>query len=112
MKGERLAREGIMTKLLAVLGMAAAVGAGSAEAGVNERQAGQRARIAHHVRTGDLTARETARLAAEQARIRREEFRYRHNDGRLGPWERAELARELNQASRHIYRQSHDGQYR
>lgn len=101
-----------MTKLLAVLGMAAAVGVGSAEAGVNDRQVHQRARIAHNVRTGELTAHETARLAAEQARIRREEFRYRHNDGRLGPWERAELAREQNQASRHIYRQAHDRQDR
>ena len=101
-----------MTKLLAVLGLAAVVGVGSAEAGVNHRQGDQRARIAHNVRTGELTGREAARLRAEQARIRREEARYRHNDGRLGPWERAELAREQNQANRHIFNQSHDGQDR
>jgi hypothetical protein len=99
-----------MMKLLMVFALAAAAGAGSAEAGVDGRQAGQRARIAHHVRTGELTAREAARLRAEQARIRLEEHRYRHDDGRLGPWERAELAREQNQASRHIFNQSHDGQ--
>jgi len=97
-----------MTKLLAVMGLAAMVGVGTAEAGVNSRQAAQRARIAHNVRTGELTCREAARLSAEQARIRREEFRYRHNDGRLSAWERAELAREQNQASRHIFNQSHD----
>lgn len=101
-----------MTKVLAVLGMVAAVGVGSAEAGGNHRHVHQRARIAHNVRTGELTARETARLAAEQARIRREEYRYRHNDGRLGAWERAELQREQNQASRHIFSQSHDRQDR
>jgi hypothetical protein len=102
----------MMTKLLTVLGLAAALGVGSAEAGVDHRQANQRARIAHNVRTGELTAREAARLGAEQARIRREEYRYRHNDGRLGPWERAELAREQNQADRHIFNQSHDRQER
>lgn len=101
-----------MSKLLAVLGLAVAMGAGSAEAGVNHRQGHQRGRIAHGVRTGELNAREAARLRAEQASIRREEHRYRHNDGRLGPWERAELAREQSQASRHIFNQSHDAQER
>ena len=101
-----------MKTLLAVLGLAAAVGAGSAEAGVNRREGHQRARIAHNVRTGELTPREAARLRAEQARIRREEFRYRHDDGRLDPWERAELAREQGQANRHIFGQSHDAQDR
>jgi hypothetical protein len=101
-----------MTKLLTVLGLAAVIGVGTAEAGVNGRQGHQRARIAHNVRTGELTCREAARLNAEQARIRREEMRYRLNDGRLGPWERAELAREQNQASRHIFNQSHDRQDR
>jgi hypothetical protein len=101
-----------MTKLLTVLGLVAVVGVGSAQAGVNDRQVHQRQRIARNVRQGDLTWRETARLSAEQARIRREEFRYRHNDGHLSRWERAELAREQNQASRHIYRQAHDRQDR
>ena len=101
-----------MTKLLTVLGLAAAVGVGSAEAGVNDRQVHQRTRIAHNVRTGELTCREAARLSAEQARIRREEYRYRHNDGRLGPWERADLARDQARASRHIFNQSHDAQDR
>lgn len=101
-----------MTKLLTVLGLAAAVGVGSAEAGVNDRQAHQRARIAHQVRTGELTGREAARLRAEQARLRREEYRYRHNDGHLGAWERADLARDQNRASRHIFNQSHDRQDR
>jgi hypothetical protein len=102
-----------MTKLWTVLGLAAlVVGVGDAEAGINHRQAHQRARIAHGVRTGELTAHEVARLKAEEARLRREEYRYRHDDGHLGPWERAELAREQNQADRHIHNQAHDAQDR
>lgn len=101
-----------MKMLLAVVGLAALMGTVSAEAGVNGREAQQRARIAHNVRTGELTPREAARLRAEQGSIRREEARYRRNDGRLDPWERAELAREQGQASRHIFGQSHDPQDR
>jgi hypothetical protein len=101
-----------MKMLVAVVGLAAVVGAGRAEAGVNEREAQQRGRVAHNVRTGELTPREAARLRAEQASIRREEYRYRRNDGRLDAWERAELAREQNQANRHIFNQSHDAQDR
>jgi hypothetical protein len=101
-----------MTKLLTVLGLVAVVGVGSAQAGVNDRQVHQRTRIATNVRNGELTWRETARLSAEQARIRREEFRYRHNDGHLSAWERADLARDQSRASRRIYRQAHDAQDR
>jgi hypothetical protein len=101
-----------MKTLVAVLGLAGVVGAGRADAGVNEREARQRTRIAHNVRTGELTPREAARLRAEQAGIRREEYRYRHNDGRLSPWERADLARDQDRANRHIFQQSHDGQDR
>jgi hypothetical protein len=101
-----------MKTLMTVLGLAAVVGVGSAEAGVNTREARQRARIAHGVRTGELTAREAARLRAEQADIRREEARYRRDDGRLDVWERAELRREQAAADRHIFGQAHDAQDR
>jgi hypothetical protein len=101
-----------MTKLLTVLGLMAAVGVGSAEAGVNPRQVNERARIARNVRSGSLTWRETERLSAEQARIQREEWRYRHNDGHLGAWERADIARDQDRASRHIFDQAHDAQVR
>ena len=52
----------------------------------------------------------TAGLLAEQARIRAEEFRYRHSGGGLSPREYLDLQRDLNRASRHIYRQKHDAQ--
>jgi hypothetical protein len=69
-------------------------------------------RIARGVRSGELTRRETARLLAEQAYIRAEEYRFRHTGGGLSPRERLRLQRDLNRASRHIYRQTHDGQTR
>lgn len=95
--------------MVVAMGVAAAMAAG-AEAGVDAREAHQRARIADNVRTGALNPREAARLTAEQARIRREEYRYRHDDGVLGPWERADLRRDLDRASARIYREAHDRQ--
>lgn len=80
--------------------------------GINERQANQRSRIANGVRSGELTRRETKRLVREQAQIRRMEHRFRKSGDGLTPRERMRLQRELNQASRHIYRQKHDRQDR
>ena len=53
---------------------------------------------------------EAHRLVHQQAHLRAEEYRYRHNDGSLGPRERADLRHDENHASRSIYRQKHDGQ--
>lgn len=93
--------------LAGTAGAAAADGA----AGVNARQHRQHHRIEHGVRSGELTRRETARLAAEQRAIRAEERRYRA-DGTLTPAERADLRRDLDRASRDIHRQKHDAQDR
>jgi hypothetical protein len=64
------------------------------------------------LRSGSLTGREYVRLEAQEARIRAEEFRYRHNDGHLGPRERADLQRDLRVESRRIAGQKHDGEVR
>lgn len=96
--------------LAATLALAAPTAEGNSSIDWRERRQIERIRDAR--RSGDLTAREAARLAAEQARIRAEERRYRRNDGHLGPRERADLQRDLNRASRHIRRQTHDGQER
>lgn len=85
--------------------------AGAADPGIDARQARQALRIEHGVASGALTAREARRLAAEQRAIRLEERAYR-SDGRLTRWERADLARDQNAASRHIYREAHDAQVR
>lgn len=78
--------------------------------GINERQQNQRQRIGQGLRSGELTARETARLAREQVHIQRMENRFRSSGDGLNDRERARLQRELNQSSRHIYRQKHDRQ--
>lgn len=80
--------------------------------GINDRQQDQRSRIVSGVRSGELTYKETARLAREQARIRRMEHRFRRSGDGLSGRERYRLQRELNRSSRHIYRQKHDRQDR
>ena len=77
---------------------------------INERQQNQRGRIAGGVRSGELTARETSRLAREQAQIYRMESRFRRSGDEFTSRERYRVQRELNQSSRHIYRQKHDRQ--
>jgi len=79
---------------------------------VNARQGRQTTRIRQGVRSGELTLRETQRLAAEQASIRTQEAFYRRSGGEFTARERARVQRELQQSSRHIYRQKHDRQDR
>lgn len=78
--------------------------------GINDRQQNQRQRIGQGVRSGELTARETVRLAREQVQINRMEQRFRASGDGLSTRERVRLQHELNQASWHIYRQKHDRQ--
>ncbi len=79
---------------------------------INQRERDQQLRIRQGVRSGELTRVEAARLEAEQARLRAEEARARRSGGEFTLRERARIQRELNQSSRHIYRQKHDGQDR
>ena len=80
--------------------------------GVNARQQQQQGRIRQGVRSGELTRREAARLAAEQARIQVRETYARHSGGEFTARERARIERAQNRASRDIYRQKHDAQDR
>jgi hypothetical protein len=101
-----------MMKILGAAALSILALATASEAGVDARERRQQQRIFQGARSGALTAREFARLERQQVRIHREEFRYRHNDGRLGPCERRDLRRDQNRASRNIYRQKHDRQQR
>jgi hypothetical protein len=94
------------------LGLLACVALDASAAGVNARQARQHERIHAGVTQGQLTARESAALQAQQARIARAEARMRADDGRLGPRERARLDQRQDRASRTIRRQRLDGQRR
>jgi hypothetical protein len=90
----------------------ALIAAGSAGAGViDNREDRQQERIAEGVESGQLTARETARLERGEARIDRHVQRA-ESDGVVTPRERARLTRQQNRMSRQIYRQKHDGQTR
>ena len=79
---------------------------------VNARQNRQERRILQGVGSGELTRRETRGLVTEQNHIERMEQRARATGGEFTARERARIEREQNQASRHIYRQKHDGQDR
>jgi hypothetical protein len=79
--------------------------------GINNRQHREQRRIQQGIRSGELTRREAERLRAEQFRIRAYENRAR-SDGRLTRRERYQLDHMMDQASRDIYRQTHDNQDR
>jgi hypothetical protein len=101
--------------LLAGIGLALSIAmAGSVSAGTpryDARQHNQRERIVNGVGSGELTMRETRRLAAGQVHLNRVERRAK-SDGVVTAGERAHMQREENQQSRRIYRQKHDAQDR
>lgn len=96
--------------ILVCLAFAVSDASAQRSGGINERQQNQRERIGNGVRTGELTTRETARLAREQAQIYRMESRFRRSGEEFTNRERYRVQHELNQSSRHIRRQSHDRQ--
>jgi hypothetical protein len=102
------------TNLIAGLGLAMAVLAGTASAGTpryDARQAHQQQRIVNGLQNGELTAREARRLEAGQVHLNRVERRAKA-DGVVTARERAHMQHEENQQSRRIYRQKHDAQDR
>ena len=76
---------------------------------IDRRQAIQNHRIEHGRHSGELTRYEYYRLKQEQARIAEMERRAKA-DGHLSYSERQAIKRAQDDASRHIYRESHDGQ--
>lgn len=77
---------------------------------VNQRRENQQDRIAQGVRSGQLTARETAHLESREARVNHEirNDRLAHN-GHLTARERAQVNRQQNRMSKSIYRDKHNG---
>lgn len=99
----------IGSSLALLLFAAAPAGAGV----IHNRQERQQQRIARGVESGQLTARETARLEGREAHLNREIHDMRSaNGGSLTPGERALVERQQNRLSRSIYRQKHDAQTR
>jgi hypothetical protein len=105
-----------MKRTLLTLGLIAA-GATAANAyhpsgnGIDRRQWNQERRLEQGLRNGSLTLREYARLKQEQQRIQALES-WARRDGVITPHERYQLRRAQHHASRHIYHERHDGEYR
>lgn len=102
----------IVLASLTALTLSAAVSTGaSAYDQIDARQAAQAARIQQGIRSGEINRFEAMRLRAEQARIAQLERRA-EADGRVDRREAAVIRNAQNQASRHIYQESHDSQKR
>jgi hypothetical protein len=76
---------------------------------VGQRRQNQQDRIAQGIRSGQLTARETARLERQQQSINHEDAAMRRADGgKLTAGDKAALNRRQNNASRNIYDKKHN----
>ncbi len=83
----------------------------SAAGPIRNRRVRQQDRIAQGVKSGQLTAGETARLETKERTLNQEERDTRKLDGgKLTPRDRRTIDQQQNQLSRRIYRQKHDGQ--
>jgi hypothetical protein len=77
---------------------------------VGKRAENQQDRIAQSVKSGQLTAGETARLESKDAGINREIHNDRAaNGGTLTGAEKAQVNHQQNKVSRQIYRDKHNG---
>jgi len=74
---------------------------------IKTRQNNQQERIAQGLSSGSLSARETARLEANQAKIQQDKKEAKSN-GIVTNRERAKLEHEQNRSSAHIYRAKHN----
>ena len=89
-----------------VVGLTGAAWAGE----IQERKENQQDRIAQGVKSGQLTAGETARLETKEAGLNKEVRSERQaNGGTLTPQERRQVNRQQNRLSNQIYRDKHNG---
>jgi hypothetical protein len=80
---------------------------------INQRKIDQQDRIANGVKSGQLTAGETARLEHQEAGINKEERGMRAQDnGHLTKQDRSTIHSQQNQESRRIYRDKHNSKVR
>jgi len=76
---------------------------------IHARRENQQDRIAQGVKSGRLTAGETARLERQESNINREiHYDRATNGGKLTPGERNLVNHQLNRESRRIYRLKHN----
>ncbi len=101
----------IVLASLTALSLSAALSTAASADEIDRRQSYQQQRIQQGLRSGEITRFEAARLQAEQARIAQMERRA-EADGRVDRREAAAIRNAQNEASRHIYQESHDSQKR
>lgn len=78
---------------------------------VNARRENQQDRIAQGVKSGQLTARETARLENKEHKLNQEIHADRKaNGGTLTAQEKRQVNRQQNRVSNQIYHEKHDAQ--
>ncbi|MDR3390291.1 MAG: hypothetical protein P4L77_01015 [Sulfuriferula sp.] len=75
----------------------------------NQMQYNEHQRIKQGVESGSLTREEAKGLAQQQKQIRTEERAYK-SDGRYTPAERQNVHQDLQQSSKSIYQEKHNGQ--
>jgi hypothetical protein len=77
---------------------------------VGQRRENQQDRVAQGIKSGQLTAGETAKVENQQKGINQQVAADRKaNGGKLTTGEKAQVNHEQNQASRNIYRKKHNG---
>ena len=97
------------TILFSTLAVSILAASGFAKSEVNQRKENQQDRIAQGVKSGQLTAGETAHLEHQEAGINKEERGMRAQDnGKLTRQDRKTLNKQQNQESRRIYRDKHN----
>ena len=101
----------IILAIATVAALVTSAGVASARDPIEQREINQERRIQEGVRSGELTRREYRSLEAEQAHIRALE-RSARADGHIDSRERAQITAAQNNASRHIYRETHDSERR
>ncbi len=83
--------------------------AGTATPGIDKREALQQQRIDQGVRSGELTAKEAAKLERGQQHVQNMEAKAKA-DGTVTAKERQRIEHAQDQQSRKIYREKHDKQ--
>jgi metal-dependent amidase/aminoacylase/carboxypeptidase family protein len=79
---------------------------------IRKRKENQQDRIAQGVKSGQLTAGETANLERKETKLNRE-IRHdrKQNGGNLTNKEKHQINRQQNQLSKQIYRDKHNGRH-
>ncbi len=99
----------IAIALASTLALASLAQAQETNATINHRKAEQQQRIAQGVKSGQMTAGETAHIERQESAINHEERNMRTQDnGHLTKADRAAIQKQQNQENRRIYRDKHN----